>query len=379
MSTDGTSNDNADVLATNLFDAMTVGADFTVPTVDFTLPEFQIPEELNNDLFVDVDKLTEADLTERFVNGAGMFDGLMEAINGHLDKQYKSNRLTGEQYASAYVQLTTSVLGNAVQYLLSKDSSYYQAQLAQKQAQMAEVGVIIERTKLETVKVGLATAQIEAETAKAQYARTKMELANLDIQYSLGQGQVAQIEYQNQFLLPKQLEAASMDISVNTARKDQILYQNANILPAQKSELDADIAIKSYQLTDQLPAQTAGVQAETIGKTYNNDFLLPAQLKSVTEQTEAHRGKTMDTRIDGSTPIVGSIGKQKELHQQQIDSYKRDSEHKVAKMLLETWTVQKSIDEGLVPPHGITNENINPVLDHLRGALGMPAQTTAPG
>lgn len=99
---------------------------------------------------------------------------------------------------------------------------------------------------------------------------------------------------------------------------------------------------------------------------YNLDFMLPMQLKSVTEQTEAARAQTMDTRSDGITPIVGIIGKQKDLYAQQIISYKRDSETKVAKLFTDAWITMKTIDEGVLPPDGFTNVSLDSILSALK-------------
>ena len=362
---------------------------------------------MGNPLYAAVAELGEIALTDRTVGGTGMFDGVMEALNAHLYEQFTKGRLTGDAYATAYVQLTQTALGNAVQYLLSDRTSHFQAIAAQKQAQAAEIGVVIERVRLEIAKVDLAAKFTEMNTLKADYALSKLKLSTEDANYAMTSAQRDAVIYANTFMLPaqliqltKQTELTETDISLKeaqvtgavynntdilpaqkldiiagtsgtTAQKDQTLYQTANILPAQKAGLDAENAIKVYQLATQMPAQTANVTADTVGKVYNNTFLLPEQLINLVEQSESHRAKTLDTRRDGVTPIVGAIGKQKDLQQQQIDSYKRDAETKLAKMLLDTWTVQKTVDEGLVPPTSITDVNINAVMGILRTNLAL--------
>lgn len=407
MSLTGLSNLNADVLAGNLFTTLTTGADFSPPVVDLSGAAFTVPSTVGNELYAPVEAFGEGALTDRTVGGTGMFDGLMEALNAHLLEQFMKGRLTGDAYAAAYVQLTQTALGNAVQYLLADRTSYFQAIVAQKQAQTAEIGVIVERVRLEISKAELAMKLSEMNTAQANYALTKLKLSTEDANYAMTSAQRDAVVYSNTFMLPaqliqlnKQVEIATADIALKgaqvtgavynntdilpaqkldiiagtsgtTAQKDQTLYQTANILPAQKSGLDAENAIKAYQLATQMPAQTANVTADTAGKVYNNTFLLPEQLLNLLEQTESHRAKTLNTRRDGITPVVGAIGKQKDLQQQQIDSYKRDAETKLAKMLLDTWTVQKTVDEGLTPPASITDANINTVMGILRTNLDL--------
>lgn len=175
-----------------------------------------------------VDRLTNDDLTQTTISGSGTFDVLMRAFKSHLREEFDAGRITGSDYAKAYIQLTTAAMGNAVQYLLGRDSAYLQA-------------------------------------------------ANL--QYQLEQ-------------------------------------------------------------------------------------MLPEQLALLREQTETARAQTLDHRRDGAL-VLGSVGKQKELYGQQITSYKRDAEVKAAKVFADAWTVQKTMDEGLLPPDNFTNTNVNRALQKL--------------
>jgi len=113
------------------------------------------------------------------------------------------------------------------------------------------------------------------------------------------------------------------------------------------------------------------------------DYLLP-------EQYEAARAQTLDTRSDG-TPVLGILGKQKEyqdkqmdvadtqiqLYNQQIDSYKRDAEVRSGRLWIDAWITQKTIDEGLLPPEGFSNANLDDVLEVIKVNNGFgPLQVT---
>lgn len=95
------------------------------------------------------------------------------------------------------------------------------------------------------------------------------------------------------------------------------------------------------------------------------DFILPQQRLLLVEQTESARAQTLDNRTDGAT-VVGVLGKQKDLYTQQITSYQRDAEVKAAKLFTDAWTVQKTIDEGLLPPGGFTNASLDPILTTIK-------------
>lgn len=95
------------------------------------------------------------------------------------------------------------------------------------------------------------------------------------------------------------------------------------------------------------------------------NMMLPQQLKLLMEQTEAARAQTLEIRSDGGA-IRGLLGKQKDLYGQQITSYKRDAEIKAAKLFTDAWTVQKTMDEGLLPPTGFTNTSLDKVLTTIK-------------
>ena len=65
--------------------------------------------------------------------------------------------------------------------------------------------------------------------------------------------------------------------------------------------------------------------------------------------------------------MEGSVGKQKDLYDQQIDSFIKDAQHKTAKMYSDAWVTQKTLDEGLAPPTQFNEANINSVLAGVRG------------
>jgi len=398
---------SADTLAIALKDALAADADFTLPALDLTGAEFTFPtDNSENPLYTDITALTEADLTDRTVGGSGMFDGLMATIMAQLREEFSEGRITGKEYSTVYIASMQGAMGAAVQYLQASKATYWQTVLIQQQAQAAEIAVYASRLQLEAAKAQAATARVEAETAAANYSLIKLKLASEDIAYGTALAQKTRVDYENANILPAQyaqllkqtdqldyqlvnlfpkqvlkvqseIDVSAGQISHLTSQTNQVLYQTATLLPAQKLGIDMDTSIKTYQHDTVLPAQVAGVTADTVGKTYTNTYLLPEQLNNLQEQTEGHRAKTLDTRVDGTTPIAGAVGKQKDLQQQQIASYQRDAEAKVAKMLLDTWITQKSLDEGLVAPYALDDANINAALDTVKTNLSIPVVVPA--
>jgi hypothetical protein len=273
----------AETEANALMTSLLAGVAFDVPTPDLSGAEFEIP--LDPGLVLPV-ALTNADLTTGVVGGAGTFDQVMKSILAHLGGEYEKNRITGEQFTKAYIELTSASLGNAVQYLLGRDQAYWGAVAAQMQAKIATAQFVTARVQLEIAKADLAAKQYEAKTNEANYALTKLKLATESIGY----------------------------------------------------------CVAKFQL----------------------DEMLPVQKTMLTEQMEAARAQTMDTRSDGLTMVVGVLGKQKALYDQQITSYKRDAETKAAKLFTDAWITQKTIDEGLLPPGQFANANLDIILNRMR-------------
>lgn len=259
-----------DTVAIGLYNALVAGESFTVPVIDVSGPGYDIPGGSGNPAFGQIPIITDASLTDatasadgKTVTGTGAMDNLMNTFMLHLDREYKSGRITGTEYTKAYIASCQYAAQGGIQFLLQKDQSYWQALTAQ-------MNLINGRVALAIAKTQLANFQIEANTAKVNYALTKAKIAT----------------------------------------------ENAGYI-------------------------------------------------SVSEQGEAQRAQTLDTRSDGST-VTGLLGKQKALYSQQIESYKRDAEVKAGKMWVDAWITMKTIDEGLMPPDQFTNTEINEVLVALK-------------
>lgn len=161
---------SAEVEANRLLVELTKDEDFTLPDVDMSGPEWDIPGGDDSPIFGAIDKVTNESLTTREVGGSGTFDALMESAHTHLKAEFKANRITGGEYTKAYIALTEACMSNAVQFLLGRDQAYWAAALAQIQAVTA-------RVQLATAKAQYVLAKVQAATAKSEYALTKMKIA----------------------------------------------------------------------------------------------------------------------------------------------------------------------------------------------------------
>lgn len=171
--------------------------------------------------------------------------------------------------------------------------------------------------------------------------------------------------YTLQNLFPAQLEKIVADVERVNADTEVARYNLSVLLPMQN-------LTAKYNLEHMLPGQKAMVEAQKEGQdvanitaTYNNEFLQPQQLQLLKEQTETQRAQTLDSRADG-VPVVGYVGKQKDLYTQQIDSYKRDAEIKAAKLVSDGWMTQKTIDEAAQTPASFQQNMVDSVLNRVK-------------
>lgn len=335
----------ADVLANSLLKSLTTGVDFTVPDVDLDDPAYELPPATGPN-YEPIKKLTDDDLTTGTVGGSGMFDQIMVSMVNHLKVEFHANRIAGAEYTKAYIGVIGAALQTASQYLLAKDQAYWTAVTVQNQARVAEIEVVKARVELEISKATLVKLQFEANTASAQYGLIKMQISNADAEYAAATAQTAGTLYTNANLLPAQLSQA-------TETTKGVTYTNTNILPAQKIGID--------RTNENLKSQGDGID-------YTNAHILVRQDALLKEQAEAQRAQTSDTRLDGKT-IEGAVGKQKDLYDQQITAYKRDSETKLVKLYTDAWLTQKTVDEGYPLPKQFANTEIDEVLIALRKNL----------
>lgn len=294
---------DSDVLANEIYPALTADVDFTITPIDLTDPKFQIPETVDNPLYDEQEKLTEAQLTERKSGGNGMFDGLMESVKQHLLEEYKANRLSGKEYTNAYVSLTQTAMGNAVQYLLSKDTSYWQAVAAQQQARITEMQLVQSKIGLEIEKLNYKATEADANTKAVNYANAKQNLAITEANYDLLVAQKATADYELTNILPQQLLKLTADTSLVGAQEAGIAAETS-LTGTREADVVKDTALKDFQLVSLLPKELEKATAEISMMAKQEDQIDQQILRSIEEvrvvQNEAEIG---DYRITNMLPI----------------------------------------------------------------------------
>lgn len=251
-----------DILANELITSLLVGEDITIPSVDLTGSEFIIPYNSSDELYNHVTKLTNNDLTTRTVNGSGTFDSIMAGLAAHLKGEFDNNRISGAEYTKAFIALAQIAMNSAVQYLLGKDTSYWQAVQAQAVAITAKI-------QLASAKVQNAAIQLEAKTARANFALTKLKLSGEDIQY-------AAVKYNLDNMLPAQKELVDEQIEGQRSQSLDTRRDNTPVagLTGKQKDLYSQ-QITSYQRDSELKASKVFTDGWITYKTLDESAPIP--------------------------------------------------------------------------------------------------------
>jgi hypothetical protein len=263
-----------------------------------------------------------ADLTQATLEGSGVFDVLMRANKAHLEAEFNKNRIKGAEYATVYLGSLTQVMQTALAFLLAKEKTDLEAQLLQKQ-------ILLAQTQID--KATAEKLQVEAQTLLINQQRTNLiaEAANIPKQGLLIDANKAQVTQQTENLV---------------SQKAQIIAQ---------TELTAQQKINAITENTVLIAQECKLRAEF-------DLIMANVVKSgqetslLTQKVATEKAQVTALGVDDNSVI----GKQKILYQAQTDGFKRDAEQKAAKLMVDTWNVRRTTDEGTVAD---STNNLNDV------------------
>ena len=139
---------------------------------------------LEQDTRVDI-----TDLTHASVEGNGVFDVLMRAVNAHLQKEWSANRLKGTEYSTVYLGALESTMNASLQFLLARDKTNAELDILKQQL----INLKVEEAN--AIKQGL---QLVAQTTQTtqQTHNISLEANNIPKQGIVLERQATQIEAQ---------------------------------------------------------------------------------------------------------------------------------------------------------------------------------------
>jgi hypothetical protein len=135
----------------------------------------------------------------------------------------------------------------------------------------------------------------------------------------------------------------------------QVLQTSAQfLLTKQKAGLEAELLTKQIALVEQqrlnAVAENAVLVAQECKLRAEYDLTMASILRTneeialLTQKTATERGQTQALGVDDNSVL----GRQKLLYQAQSDGFKRDAEQKATKIMVDSWNVRRTTDEGTV-------------------------------
>lgn len=155
------------------------------------------------------------DDTTHTVTGDGVFDILMDTATKHLLAQYEANRIRGENYATAYIQVYIETLRAALRVWIEKGLQEKQAELLDKQIELAEKQLELYQKQLETedAKKDLYRRQIEGFDEDFKQKLLKIGLDSWAVGFSVAKDTVAP----NANMIPAAMTKTALDNLWNQA------------------------------------------------------------------------------------------------------------------------------------------------------------------
>ena len=114
----------------------------------------------------DIAPVTVDDITQGSVTGTGIFDKLMATVAAQLQAEFQADRITKSDYGQVYVSALNNTLGQAIQFLLTKDQAALQA--ATLAAQYEKIALEKDILELQKQQLTLQLAQLEQQTLLIQ-------------------------------------------------------------------------------------------------------------------------------------------------------------------------------------------------------------------
>lgn len=297
-----------------------------------------------------LDVIPIEEFTESKVDGMGVFDLLMKANKSHLEDEFNKSRIRGSEYATVYLGMLESTMQHALAFFVQQRKLGLEADLLAIQKQIAEV-------ELEKVRVELEIARLNAQKIPAEIA--------------LLEAQSAQVTQQTSNLAAEALNIPKQGLKLD-AETAQTQQQTTNLV-SQELQIDAQTALIEQQKLNAviegtvLTAQKCKLDAEY-------DVLMGQKLKVVqetallTQKVATEKAQTVGSGTDPDSVI----GKQKSLYQAQTDGFTRDAEQKATKLLVDTWNVRRTTDEGTEAnaQNLLYDPSIGRAVDKLLGGIG---------
>jgi hypothetical protein len=289
---------------------------------------------------IDFPDITLNDLTDGKIDGNGIFDKLMQASKAHLDAEFKKGAIKGAEYSEVYLGQVQAVLNTALQFLTVRPKIKLEAQLLSAQLDLAAAQLLQTQAQVDLVRAQIEAAAVDKRLTEAQAAKVDAETLNVP---KVG----AQMDAQTDKLVTETANTVK-EGSLLVAQLAKVNAETLNI-PKQGLQIVAQTAMIEQQKLNEvqqhlvLEAQECLLQAQ-FDNTKATVIKTSAETSLLNQKTATERAQILSASVDPDSVV----GRQKDLYLAQTSGFTRDSEQKAAKILIDTWNVRRTTDDGTV-------------------------------
>ncbi len=353
-----------------------------------------------------VKTLSNADLTERTVDGHGVFDEMASALFNQLNYARNNNLINNGDMASIYSQSLVQAMQMAVQFALERDKVFWMNKLQYAQvlqanlaAKLAKAEILMLPAKMELAYAQLEIQKQQVELTKYQVEVQKLQIPQLAAQLDQTREQTALICVQRKHALEQlaqseldrkikqaQIEAAvlgikgaSVDVLIKEHQANQSELQT-QILATQVEQSKEEVKIKNTQwqlglkqikLAEAQLKQIAAelkLKAQQLLKDREHTMLIKAQtatqyaqVAATSEALKAAKAQYSDT-IEGAK-VGGILGAQIAVNKMQAECLDRDSMFKFTSLVKDGWSAKKTADIAVLSPNAFTAFGLDRIIN----------------
>lgn len=184
---------------------------------------------------------------------------------------------------------------------------------------------------------------------------------------------LAQIDSHNK-ITAEIANAATMTADNTRKITADIMAQKARTLNETIKTIAEIVAMQAATANDNIrttndTTRTTNDTNRAIGELAALDSKTDAEVNLLIQKRETELAQVSDVVSTGT--VAGVIGKQKALFQKQTDGFDRDAEQKLAKIMVDTWSVRQTTDGAMAGPAGIADADIATVLNKAKAGINV--------
>lgn len=304
-------------------------------------------------------KVDITDLTHASVDGNGVFDVLMRAVNAHLQKEWSANRLKGTEYSTVYLGALESTMNASLQFLLARDKTNAELDILKQQLVNLKVeeinagkqGVLLDKqaTDLDAATALKVQQKINVidELLTASQQRTNLASENLGIisRTAISNQQLLNLQVEKDNAVKQGLQLVAQT-SLTTKQELLVIAETLNV-PKQGALIDAQKDVQVQQKLN-LEAQKLNIPKE--------GDLVVAQ-KALTDQKKL-------TEIDALLTATA----QRSVLTAQATGFANDAKQKAAEIMIKGFSVVSTTNDLTQiqsADYGVSTTKVKAALDAL--------------